>query len=65
MRYFKEELILDFIKGKGWTARKFCKECKITINTFLKILNQQLDFKLIALFKIAQMMNLEIFNLCW
>ena len=63
-KYFKTELIEKFIEGKGWSVRKFCAECKITMLTYMKILNQQLDFKSSALYKIAKIMNLEMCNLC-
>ena len=63
MRYFKIELIENFIKEKGWDIRKFCKECKITITTCLKILNQQTDFKISSLFKIAEVMNVAMSEL--
>ena len=64
MRYFKIELIENFIKENGWSARKFCKECKITMSTCLKILNQQTNFNFNSLFKIAKVMNLQISDLC-
>jgi transcriptional regulator with XRE-family HTH domain len=64
MKYFKTELIEQFREEKGWSIRTFCKECEISILTYIKILNQQLDFKSSALYKIARLMNLKITDIC-
>lgn len=59
-KYFKTELIENFIKAKGWSISKFCKECKIGVVVYRKIMNQQLNFRTIALFKIARVMNVGL-----
>ena len=65
MKYFKTELIEQFREGMGWSIRTFCKECQISMLTYIKILNQQLDFKSSALYKIARLMNLKITDICY
>ena len=64
MKYFKTELIEQFRECMGWSVRTFCKECQISMLTYIKILNQQLDFKSSALYKIARLMNLKITDIC-
>ncbi len=55
----------DFRKQKGWSINKFCIECGIGVPVYKKILNQQLNFRLSALFKIAKVMNVYVCNLCY
>ncbi|MDE6585193.1 MAG: helix-turn-helix domain-containing protein [Clostridia bacterium] len=52
------KLILDYIKNNNLTKKEFCRKCKISTSTLYKIINEK-DFQLIALFKIAKIMNLK------
>ena len=63
-KYYKNELIEDFIKQRGWSINKFCKECNIGYKVYKKIINQQLNFRLSALFKIAKVMRVHVCQLC-
>ena len=64
-KYFKTNIIEDFRKQKGWSINKFCIECRIGAPVYKKILNQQLNFRLSALLKIARRINIHICNLCY
>ena len=59
----KTDLILDFMKSKGWSKTKFCKTCKVTPLTFEKIINKNYHFGVRALFKIAKVMGIEVWEL--
>ena len=63
-KYYKNELIEDFIKQRGWRINKFCKECNIGYKVYKKIINQQSNFRLSALFKIAKVMRVQVWQLC-
>lgn len=56
------KLIEEYIKKNNLSKIKFCKQCKISYSTLLRILNNG-DFKIIALFKIARVMNVKVYNL--
>jgi len=62
-KYYRTELIENFRNQKGWSINKFCKECKIGTPVYKKILNQQLNFRLSALFKISRVMKVYVCNL--
>lgn len=57
-----KELIEGYIKEHNLTKTKFCKMCKISYSTLTRILNDY-DFYLIALFRIARVMEVEVYNL--
>lgn len=59
----KTDLILDFMKSMGWSKTKFCKTCKVTRLTFEKILNKNYHFSIKSLFRIAKVMNIEVWEL--
>ena len=63
MKYFKTELIEQFRERMGWSIRTFCKECEISILTYIKILNQQIDFKSSVLYNIAHIMGIRVRDL--
>ena len=58
----KTELIENYIKDNQLSKTKFCKICKICPSTLKKIFNNE-DVNLIALFKIARVMNIHIHQL--
>lgn len=57
------EKILNFIKENNLTKKVFCKKCKISPATLNKILENKTNFYLVALFKIARVMNVQISQL--
>ncbi len=56
----KMELIEKFIKEQGFTKTQFCKLCKISYGTFLKIKRGEDAMMISALFKIARVMGVPI-----
>lgn len=62
-RIIKIELILNYIKQNNLTKTKFCKLCNISYSTFLKILNDDLNFDSRATFKIARFMKIKVCKL--
>ena len=55
------KLIFDYIKNNNLTKKDFCSQCKISASTFYRIINGK-DFRLVALFKIAKIMNLNLYQ---
>lgn len=64
-KYYRTYLIDKFIKKNNWSVTKFCKECKISLGVYKKIINQQLNFRLNSLIKIAKVMKIEICQICY
>ena len=65
MKYFKTHLIVKFIKRKNWTMTRFCKECNIGLQVYKKIMAQQINFRANMLFRIARVMGIEVYQLCY
>lgn len=59
----KIKLIENFIKEKHLTKSKFCKMCKIDLSTLNKIMADGENFRITALFKIAKVLNIHIYQL--
>lgn len=57
------KLIENFMKEKNLSKTQFCKLCKITPRTPEKIFNDEYDYDLRALFKMAKLMDLKIYQL--
>ena len=58
----KTDLIKSFIKENNLSIAKFCKLCKISSSTLYKIFNGK-DFVVVALFKIARVMKVQVCQL--
>ena len=58
----KTDLIRNFIKENKLTIAEFCKLCKISQSTLYKIFNGK-DFIVVALFKIARVMHVQVWQL--
>ena len=56
------KLIEEYIKSNNLTKTKFCKQCKISYSTLMRILNNG-DFYITALFNIAKVMNVKVHSL--
>lgn len=58
----KTYIIKDYIREKKLTKTEFCKLCKISIHTLNKILSGK-NFEISALFKIAKVLEMEVYQL--
>ena len=65
MKYFKTELIEEFRKEKGWSITRFCKECRIGLDVYNKIINQKMNFRASMLFRIARVIGLQVYQLMY
>ena len=59
----KVELIENFIKDNNLSKSKFCKMCKISQSTLNKIITNNENFRIIALFKIARVLKIEVYQM--
>lgn len=59
----KVELIENFIKDNNLSKSKFCKMCKISQSTLNKIMTNNENFKIIALFKIARVLKIQVYQM--
>ena len=59
----KTEIIEKFMLENKISKTKFCKMCKIGLNTLNKIMNNDYNFEIIALFKIARVIKLQVYNM--
>lgn len=59
----KTELIENFIKDNNLSKSKFCKMCKISQSTLNKIMTNNENFKIIALFKIARVLKIQVYQM--
>lgn len=59
----KTELIENFIKDNNLSKSKFCKMCKISQSTLNKIMTNSENFKIIALFKIARVLKIQVYQM--
>ncbi len=57
---FNLETIKNYMRDNNLTKTKFCKLSKISVKTFNKILNHQLNFRSIAIFRIAKTMKIPV-----
>ena len=59
----KTELIENFIKENNLSKSKFCEMCKISQSTLNKIITNNENFRIIALFKIARVLKIEVYQM--
>ena len=59
----KTVLIENFIKDNNLSKSKFCKMCKISQSTLNKIITNNENFRIIALFKIARVLKIQVFEM--
>ena len=59
----KTEIIEKFMIENKLSKAKFCKMCKISPNTLNKIITNDDNFGIIALFKIARVLKIQVFQL--
>ncbi|MCI8596421.1 MAG: helix-turn-helix transcriptional regulator [Clostridia bacterium] len=53
------ELIKQYIKENKLSVKEFCKQCKVSVSTYYKIINGK-NFDLIYLYRIAKRLHLSI-----
>ena len=56
----KVEIIEKFMLENNISKTKFCKMCKISPNTLNKIMANNFNFEIIALFRIARIIKIEV-----
>lgn len=59
----KTELIENFIKDNNLSKSKFCEMCKISQSTLNKIITNNENFRIIALFKIASVLKIQVYQM--
>ena len=59
----KVELIENFIKENNLSKSKFCEMCKISQSTLDKIMTNSENFRIIALFKIARVLKIQVYQM--
>ena len=59
----KIEIIKNYLLKNKISKTKFCKMCKISPSTLNKILANDDNFEIIALFKIAKVIKVEVYQM--
>ena len=59
----KIEIIEKFMTENNISKTKFCKMCKISTHTLSKIMDNDFNFEIIALFKIAKVIKIEVYQM--
>ena len=59
----RTELIENFIKENKLSKSKFYKMCKISQSTLNKIMTNSENFRIIALFKIASVFKIQVYQM--
>ena len=64
-KYYKTDLIKQFMKDNNLGVLKFCIECGISTQAYYKIMHQQLKCRISTIFKITKVMNVSMYELHW
>ena len=59
----KTEIIENFMLENKISKTKFCKMCKISPSTLNKIMTNDDNFGIIALFKIARVVKVQVYQM--
>lgn len=62
-KIIKTEMILNYLKENNLTKKAFCQKCKIGTQILNKILRNQTNFNIVALFRIARQLEIEVCEL--
>lgn len=62
-KIIKIGIIKNFITENKISKTKFCKMCKISPSTLNKILANGENFRIIALFKIAKVLKVQVYQM--
>jgi transcriptional regulator with XRE-family HTH domain len=57
------EILKNYMKEQQLSKTEFCKQCKISMEVLNKILANDSNFGIVALFKIARKLNMQIHEL--
>lgn len=59
----KTEIIEKYMNENKLSKTKFCKKCKISPSTLNKIMTNDDNFGIIALFKIARVIKVHVYQM--
>ena len=59
----KTEIFENYMKEHNLSKNAFCKLCKISPSVLKKIMNNQNNFYIIALFRIARVIKMEVYQM--
>ena len=59
----RTELIENFIKENNLSKSKFCEMCKISQSTLNKIMTNSENLRIVALFKIAKVLKIQVYQM--
>ena len=59
----KTEIFENYMEEHNLSKTKFCKICRISPSIFKKIINNQDNFYIIALFRIARVIGIEVYQM--
>lgn len=53
------EFLENYLKENHLSKTAFCKKCKISLETFDKIMSGKTNFRLVAIFRIARFLEID------
>ncbi len=59
----KPEIFENYMKEHNLSKTAFCELCKISPSVLKKIMNNQNNFYIIALFRIAKVIKMEVYQM--
>ena len=59
----KTEIIENYMQKNNISKARFCKLCNISVSTLNKILCNNTNIELIALFRIAKVIDLQVYQM--
>ena len=64
-KIIKVHIIEKFMKDNNLSKTKFCKMCRISLATYDKILQNKTNYRIVALFKVARIIKVNVYNLIY
>jgi len=62
-KYFRTDLIDNYLLDNNLTKKQFCEKCKISYATLHKMYNQDASVSIISSFKVLRVMRIECYKL--
>ncbi|MBQ9117752.1 MAG: helix-turn-helix transcriptional regulator [Clostridia bacterium] len=59
----KIELIKNFMEDNNLSKNRFCEMCKISLDSYQKIMRNDFDFSIRVLFRVAKILGVEVFEM--
>lgn len=59
----KTEIIENYLQENNLSKTKFCKMCGISHSTFRKIMDNDSNSSLVALFKVVKVMKIHLYEI--